>query len=49
MKKLFLRLPGPIVVKVVLAVIIVVCALLLLNIIYNWMGTHLLDSGGGIE
>lgn len=49
MRQLFLRLPGPIAVKAVLALIIVVVALLLLNIIYNWMGTNLLDSGGGIE
>ncbi|MCZ7534297.1 MAG: hypothetical protein M5U23_13035 [Acidimicrobiia bacterium] len=49
MKQLFLRLPGPIAVKVILATVLVIVALLLLNIIYNWMGTHLLDSGGGIE
>lgn len=49
MKQIFLRLPGPIAVKVILTVVIVIGALLLLNIIYNWMGTNLLDSGGGIE
>ncbi len=49
MKRLFLRLPGPIIVKVILAVILVVAALLLLHVIYTWMGANLLDSGGGIE
>ena len=49
MKRLFLRLPGPIPVKVVLAVVIVVIALVALFFIYDWMGANLLDSGGSIS
>jgi vacuolar-type H+-ATPase subunit I/STV1 len=48
MKQAFLRLPGPIPVKIVLAVVIVIVALFLLNIIYSWMG-NFLDSGGTIS
>jgi len=48
MKTAFLRLPGPIPVKVVLAVVIVFIALFVLNAVYNWMGTFL-DSGGTIS
>ncbi len=48
MKQAFLKLPGPIPVKVVLAVIIVVIALFVLNAVYNWMG-NFLDSGGTIS
>ncbi|MEZ5175114.1 MAG: hypothetical protein R2823_02770 [Acidimicrobiia bacterium] len=49
MKSLFLRLPGPMPVKVLLALVIVVVVLLLLLVIYDWMGTTLLDSGGSIQ
>ncbi|MFV2001259.1 MAG: hypothetical protein ACC654_12925 [Acidimicrobiia bacterium] len=48
MRTAFLRLPGPIPVKVVLAVVIVFIALFVLNAVYNWMGTFL-DSGGTIS
>ncbi|VAW08848.1 hypothetical protein MNBD_ACTINO01-428 [hydrothermal vent metagenome] len=48
MKQTFMKLPGPIPVKVVLAVIIVVIALFVLNAVYNWMG-NFLDSGGTIS
>jgi len=48
MKAAFLRLPGPIPVKVVLATVIVIIALVVLNAVYNWMGTFL-DSGGTIS
>ncbi len=48
MKTAFLRRPGPIPVKVVLAVVIVFIALCVLNAVYNWMGTFL-DSGGTIS
>ncbi len=47
MKRAFLSLPGPMAVKVVLAIIIVVIALIALNSIYEWMGNYL-DSGGNI-
>lgn len=49
MKRLFNRLPGPLPVKIVLAAVIVVVALIALFYIYDWMGTTLLDSGGSIE
>jgi hypothetical protein len=47
MKQAFLSLPGPMAVKVVLAIIIVIVALIALNYIYEWMG-NFLDSGGQI-
>ncbi len=49
MKRLFNRLPGPLPVKIVLALIIIVIALIALFYIYDWMGTALLDSGGTIS
>jgi len=48
MKRAFLKLPGPIVVKVVLAVVLLAIALYGLNAIYNWMGNYL-DSGGTLS
>jgi Na+/glutamate symporter len=36
-------------VKVILAIVIVVVALVALFFIYDWMGSHLLDSGGTIS
>ncbi len=48
MKQAFLKLPGPLAVKIVLAVIIVIVALAVLNEVYNWMG-NFLDSGGTIS
>jgi hypothetical protein len=47
MKTAFLALPGPMAVKVILAIIVVVIALIALNFIYDWMG-NFLDSGGNI-
>ena len=48
MKRAFLALPGPMFVKVILAIIIVIVALIALNFIYDWMG-NFLDTGGGVE
>ena len=48
MKRAFLALPGPMAVKVILAIVIVIVALIALNFIYEWMG-NFLDSGGGVE
>ena len=48
MKQAFHSLPGPMPVKVLLAVVIVAVALVALFFIYEWMGENLLDSGGGI-
>jgi hypothetical protein len=49
MKRAFLTLPGPMAVKVILAVIIVVAGIVALFFVYDWMGTVLLDSGGTIS
>lgn len=49
MKRAFLSLPGPMIVKVILAVVIVVIGLIALFFVYDWMGTVLLDSGGAIS
>ena len=49
MKRAFLSLPGPMVVKVILATVIVIVGLVALFFIYDWMGTVLLDSGGTIS
>ena len=49
MKRLFNRLPGPLPVRIVLAVMIVIIAVILLFFIYDWMGNTLLDSGGTIS
>jgi hypothetical protein len=49
MKRAFLTLPGPMAVKVILAVIVVVVGLVALFFVYDWMGTVLLDSGGTIS
>jgi hypothetical protein len=49
MKRAFLTLPGPMVVKVILAAIIVLVGLVALFFVYDWMGTVLLDSGGTIS
>lgn len=48
MKNAFLSLPGPMPVKVVLAIVIVVVALVVLNFVYEWMGNTFLDTGGGV-
>ncbi len=48
MKKAFLALPGPMPIKAVLAIIIVVVFITVLFSVYDWMGANLLDSGGGV-
>lgn len=48
MKRAFLSLPGPMPVKVILAVVIVVVALVILHFVYEWMGNAFLDTGGGV-
>lgn len=49
MKRAFSSLPGPLPVKVVIAVVVVAVALVALHFIYEWMGATLLDTGGAIE
>ena len=46
MKRLFLKLPGPMPVKIVIAVVLAVVALVALFFVYDWLGTSLLDTGG---
>ena len=48
MKRLFLSIPGPMPVKVIIAVIAVVILLVALHFIYEWMGNTFLDTGGGV-
>lgn len=47
MKKVWDRLPGPTPVKVAEAVLLVIVALVLLVILFEWAG-RFLDSGGAI-
>ncbi len=46
MRRWFAALPGPTPVKVLVAVVVAVLALVALFFIYDWIGTNLLDSGG---
>jgi len=48
MRRWFAALPGPTVVKVVAAVVVVLAAVVALVFVYDWIGTNLLDSGGSI-
>ena len=48
MKQWFLSLPGPMAVKIVIAVVLAIVALVVLFFIYDWVGTSLLDTGGTI-
>lgn len=48
MRRAFLSLPGPMPVKILLAIVIVLIALVVLNFVYDWMGNTFLDSGGGV-
>ena len=48
MKRAFLALPGPMPVKAVFAIIIVLVALVVLHFVYEWMGATFLDTGGGV-
>jgi hypothetical protein len=47
MKRAFNALPGPVPVKVLVAVVLVAILLVILNFVYDWMG-NVLDSGGTI-
>jgi len=48
MKQWFLGLPGPMVLKIVIAVVLTLVALVALFFVYDWIGTNMLDSGGTI-
>jgi hypothetical protein len=49
MKQWFLDLPGPMVAKIVIAVLVALVALVALFFVYDWIGSNLLDTGGTIE
>ena len=49
MKQWFLDFPGPMAVKVVIAVLVALVALVVLFFVYDWIGSNLLDTGGTIE
>lgn len=48
-QRLFRTLPGPNPVKIVLATLVVLGALVTLMFVYDWMGANFLDSGGVIS
>jgi hypothetical protein len=45
----FNALPGPRVVQIVLATVILILGFIALMFVYDWMGNNLLDSGGTIS
>jgi hypothetical protein len=45
----FRALPGPLPVRIVEAILIVVVVALMLHFFYEWVGGTFLDTGGGIE
>ncbi|MGB5185783.1 MAG: hypothetical protein WBN35_04280 [Acidimicrobiia bacterium] len=49
MRHWFLDLPGPMAVKIVIAVLVALVALVALFFVYDWIGSNLLDTGGTIE
>ena len=48
MKRLFLSIPGPMPVKVIVALVAVAVLLVALHFTYEWMGNTFLDTGGGV-
>lgn len=46
--RLYHRLPGPTVVRVLILTVIIVVSLVLLGLLYEWIGSTFLDSGGRI-
>ena len=49
MKRLYAALPGPAPVRVTLALVLLVGALVALHFFYEWLGAVLLDTGGTVE
>lgn len=49
MSRWFAALPGPTPVKVLVAAVAAVVAVVVLFFVYDWIGTNLLDSGGTFE
>jgi hypothetical protein len=48
MKRLIGALPGPPPVRYLLAALIAVAALVVLFLVYDWIGSNMLDTGGTI-
>ena len=48
MKEWLLNLPGPLAIKVVIATVVAIAGIVALFFVYDWIGTNLLDAGGGI-
>ncbi|MFV1970488.1 MAG: hypothetical protein ACC683_05730 [Acidimicrobiia bacterium] len=48
-KRMFNALPGPTPVRVVIAAVILIIALIALGFVYDWMGNNILDTGGTIS
>ena len=48
-KRAYCALPGPKPLRILLATVAMVVFLLLLNIVYDWMGNTFLDTGGVIN
>jgi len=48
LKRLFNSLPGPMPVRVLISVAVVLVALVALSFFYDWLGTTFLDPGGTI-
>ena len=48
MRALFDRLPGPFPVRILIVIVLIAILLVVLNVLYTWMGDSFLDSGGGI-
>ncbi|MEA2024174.1 MAG: hypothetical protein U9N79_07790 [Actinomycetota bacterium] len=48
MKQWFLGLPGPMPLKIGIAAVVAIVAIVALFFVYDWIGTTMLDSGGAI-
>jgi len=47
-KRIWRLLPGPLIVRIVEALVLVVAFLIALHFFYDWLGTWLLDQGGTV-
>lgn len=47
-RRAFTALPGPLPVRILIAAVVLAVLAVVLHFTYMWMGTNLLDTGGGI-
>ncbi len=47
-RRAFAALPGPLPVRVVVALVVLVVLAVVLHFVYMWMGTQFLDTGGAV-